>query len=104
MSDRELVFDRTIPILRIFDVEKAREFYLGYLGFHVDFEHRFNNDAPLFLGISRGGVSIYLSEHYGDGTPGTHVVVRISGIDELHRELLAKNYKYFKPSIQRQSG
>jgi hypothetical protein len=101
MSDRELAFDRTIPILRIFDVEKAREFYLGYLGFHVDFEHRFNNDAPLFMGISRGGVSIYLSEHYGDGTPGTHVVARISGIDALHRELLAKNYKYFKPSIQR---
>jgi hypothetical protein len=102
MSDPELAFDRTIPILRIFDIEKAREFYLGYLGFQIDFEHRFNSDAPLFMGISRGGVSIYLSEHYGDGTPGTHVVVRISGIDALHRELLAKNYKYFKPSIQRQ--
>jgi Glyoxalase superfamily protein len=31
-----------IPILRIFDVTKAREFYLDFLGFRVDWEARFN--------------------------------------------------------------
>src|SRR3954468_24119707 len=30
-----------IPILRIFDVEKAREFYLDFLGFSMDWDHRF---------------------------------------------------------------
>ena len=30
-----------VPILRMFDVEKARAFYLGFLGFTVDVEHRF---------------------------------------------------------------
>lgn len=30
-----------IPILRIFDQAKAREFYLGFLGFEPEFEHRF---------------------------------------------------------------
>ena len=102
MSEQEIVFERTIPILRMFEVAKAREFYLDYLGFKVEFEHRFHDDAPLFMGISRGGVLIYLSEHHGDGTPGTNVVVRISGIDALHRELLAKKYRYFNPSIQTQ--
>jgi len=34
-------FTRTIPTLRIFDSAKAREFYVGFLGFKVDFEHRF---------------------------------------------------------------
>jgi hypothetical protein len=29
-------FTRTIPILRIFSVEKAKEFYVGWLGFQVD--------------------------------------------------------------------
>ena len=86
----------------MFDVAKAREFYLDYLGFKVEFEHRFHDDAPLFMGISRGAVSIYLSEHHGDGTPGTNVVVRISGIDALHREIVAKKYRYFNPSIQTQ--
>jgi catechol 2,3-dioxygenase-like lactoylglutathione lyase family enzyme len=32
---------RITPILRIFDDAKAREFYVGYLGFEVDWEHRF---------------------------------------------------------------
>jgi hypothetical protein len=27
---------RAIPILRIFDEAKAREFYVGFLGFQVD--------------------------------------------------------------------
>ena len=32
---------QTIPVLRSFDVPKAREFYLDYLGFGTDWEHRF---------------------------------------------------------------
>ena len=52
---------RVIPILRIFDVAKAREFYLDYLGFTVDFEHRFHDDAPLYMGISRDGLALHLS-------------------------------------------
>lgn len=93
-------FERTIPILRIFDVAKAREFYLDYLGFKVEFEHRFSADAPLFMGVSRGDVWIFLSEHHGDGTPGTHVIVRVNGIDALLEELVGKNYRYFNPAIQ----
>lgn len=95
-------FLRTIPILRIFDVAKAREFYLDYLGFTMDFSHSFQDDSPLFMGISRGGISLYLSEHHGDGTPGTHVVIDVDQVDELARELQAKNYKYMNPHIQEQ--
>ena len=36
-----VAFQKTIPILRIFDVEKAKEFYVGFLGFTVDWEHHF---------------------------------------------------------------
>ena len=32
---------RITPILRIFDEAKAREFYVDFLGFKVDWEHRF---------------------------------------------------------------
>lgn len=88
---------RTIPILRMFDVEKAREFYLDYLGFAVDFEHRFSDGAPLFMGVSRGGAALFLSEHHGDGTPGTHVVIEMNGLENLHRELREKNYRFMNP-------
>ncbi|HVC64682.1 MAG TPA: glyoxalase superfamily protein, partial [Candidatus Dormibacteraeota bacterium] len=42
-----------IPIFRIFDVEKAKEFYVDFLGFRVDWEHRFDETAPLYMQISR---------------------------------------------------
>lgn len=93
-------FKRSIPIIRIFDVAKAREFYLDYLGFSVDFEHRFHDNAPLFMGISRGGLTLYLSEHHGDGAPGQHVYIECEGVDELHAELHAKGYRYMNPGIQ----
>jgi uncharacterized glyoxalase superfamily protein PhnB len=95
-------FERTIPILRIFDETKAREFYIGYLGFGIDFEHRFHANAPLFMGISRGGLSIFLSEHHGDGSPNTHVRIDVRGLAELHAELQQKKYKHMNPGIQEQ--
>lgn len=95
-----LTFQRAVPVLRMFDVAKTREFYLDYLGFSVDFEHRFHDDAPLFMGISRHGLTFFVSEHHGDGSPGAHVVVQMRGVDDLHRELAAKHYRYMNPGIQ----
>lgn len=95
-------FKRTVPILRMFDVRKAREFYLDYLGFKVEFEHRFHQGAPLFMGISRDGLTLFLSEHHGDGSPGLHVVVEMTGVEELSGELHSKNYGYMNPGIQMQ--
>lgn len=37
-----------MPIFRIFSVEKAMEFYCGFLGFHLDWEHRFGENFPLY--------------------------------------------------------
>jgi uncharacterized glyoxalase superfamily protein PhnB len=95
-----IAFKQTIPILRIFDVTKAKEFYLDYLGFTVDFEHTFGPNMPLYMGISRGGLTLHLSEHHGDACPGSTVYVTMTGIDEFHRELTAKNYKYLRPGLE----
>ncbi len=92
-------FGRVIPTLRMFDVAKAREFYLDFLGFTVDFEHRFHDNAPLFMRVSRGDLLLYLSEHHGDGSPGVHITIRTHDVDELLRELATKRYRYYNPSV-----
>ncbi len=89
-----------VPILRMFDVEKARAFYLGWLGFAVDFEHRFEPSLPLYMGISRGMCQLHLSEHHGDACPGAAVRVPVTDIDGLHGELIAKSYAYYRPGIE----
>ena len=43
--------NNSIPIFRIFDEAKAQEFYLDYLGFEVTFEHRYEENTPLYIGI-----------------------------------------------------
>ena len=90
---------QVVPILRIFSVEKAREFYLDYAGFHLDWEHRFEPTAPLYMQVSRDGLVLHLSEHYGDGSPGTHFQVTFQGVRDLHAELSAKGYAYWRPGI-----
>jgi len=91
--------ERVIPILRIFSIEKAREFYLDYLGFHLDWEHRFDDNAPRYLQVSRDGLVLHLSEHYGDSSPGTAFHVQGKGVREFHAELVAKNYGYVRHGV-----
>jgi hypothetical protein len=93
-----------VPILRIFDEARAREFYLDYLGCGLDWEHRFSERAPLYLQVSRGSLVLHLSEHHGDGTPGHVVYVAATGVRELHAELLAKDYPYLNPGLGKSPG
>lgn len=90
----------TAPILRIFDEALARDFYLGFLGFSVQFEHRFDADAPLYLGITLGGATLHLSGHFGDATPGSTVLLRCTGLAEYQQTLLAKDYPNARPGLE----
>ena len=95
-------FDATLPILRIFDAAKAREFYVDFLGMSWDWEHRFAPDLPLFVQVSRGGLIFFLSEHFGDGTPGTKLILRMGGLAHFHAELTAKAYRHARPGLHDQ--
>lgn len=97
-----VTFDKAIPILRIFDETKAREFYIDFLGFSVEFEHRFEADLPLYLGINRNGLQLHLSEHHGDASPGSTIFVPMQNIEMLRDELLGKRYGYGRPDIVQQ--
>ena len=88
------------PILRIFDIEKAQEFYVGFLGFEVGWEHRFGENSPLYIEVSRDGCLLHLSEHHGDASPGSAVRIRVEDIAALHRELSGKNYRFAKPGLE----
>lgn len=89
-----------IPVFRIFSVEKAMEFYRDFLGFKVDWEHRFGDNFPLYCEMSRSGMIMHLSEHAGDASPGARAFVPTQGLEDLHRELIGKDYRYMKPGIE----
>jgi len=100
-SHMDSTFLTTIPIMRIFDVVKAKDFYLGFLGFTVDWEHRFDSSAPVYLQISKGDLLLHLSEHHGDCCPGSTVFVWMKGIEEFHATITSRGYGYMRPGIER---
>ena len=89
-----------IPILRSFDETKARAFYIDFLGFVVDWEHRFEVDLPLHMQVSSGSCILHLSEHHGDCCPGAALRIEVSDLDLLHRSLLDKHYAHARPGIE----
>lgn len=99
-DDRPAIgFSETAPVLRIFAEDRAKAFYLGFLGFTLDFEHRFHPDAPLYCQVSRAGLILHLSEHHGDATPGSTTFVAMRGIRAFNAELLAHRYPNNRPGV-----
>ncbi|WP_434653741.1 VOC family protein [Pseudomonas sp. R3-56] len=93
-------FGKTTPILRIFDETKALAFYVDFLGFTVDWQHRFGDDYPLYVQVSRGDCVLHLSEHHGDCTPGSALRIETDELEAFQQQLMAKQYRYAHPQIQ----
>ena len=94
-------FRNTTPILRIFDEMKAREFYVDFLGFTVDWEHRFAEALPLYMKISKDDCVLHLSEHHGDCCPGAAIRIETNELEEFQKSLVVKRYKNARPEIEK---
>lgn len=95
-----VVLGQTTPILRIFDETRAREFYLDFLGFRLDWEHRFEPGLPLYMQVSSGACVLHLSEHHGDASPGAALRIQTTALDAYQASLLAKAYRYARPGTE----
>ena len=91
------MFGAPTPILRSFDEQRTKRFYVDFLGFEVVFEHRFEPGAPLYMGVRSGNCALHLSEHYGDGTPGSSVRIPVSDVRAFARGLREKNFENARP-------
>lgn len=87
-----------IPIFRILDFEKAKEFYIEFLGFKMDWEHRFGQDEPVYMQVSKNDLILHLSENKRFQT-GIIIFVETKGIEKFHFELLNKSSSYRVPDV-----
>lgn len=93
--------EQIIPILRIFDYQKMLEFYIDWLGFEIIWEHRFEENFPVYIEVKKGNIILHLSEHHGDASPGSSIFIWGEGVAEYHKELIDKNYKYNRPGLEK---
>lgn len=89
-----------VPILRIFDEDKAKSFYLDFLGFALVWEHRFEPDLPLYLEVVLDECRLHLSEHHGDACPGAALRISIDDVDAYCRQLNARHDRRCRPAVQ----
>jgi catechol 2,3-dioxygenase-like lactoylglutathione lyase family enzyme len=86
------------PVLRIFDRDKAVEFYVDYAGFTLDWEEG-EPDGPQYLQVSMGPLAVHLSNNHDDGTPGGVLVIELDDILAYDAELSAKGYSFLYPAV-----
>ena len=90
-------FGPVTPVLRIFDEQKAREFYVGFLGGSVEFVHRFGENFPIYMGVWLSGCALHLTEHHSDACPGALVRIKTDDIAAFAAVLRAREYKFARP-------
>lgn len=73
-----------VPVLRVEDARKSADFYVRSLGFEFDWEHRFADDFPAYVQVSRGPLTLHLSEHEGGGTTEADFFVRVPDVDTVY--------------------
>ncbi|MGN7824963.1 glyoxalase superfamily protein [Chitinophaga sp. 22536] len=97
----QILMSRIIPIFRMFDYARAIQFYVDWLEFEILWEHK-PEGAPIYMRIAKGDVQIDLSEHHGDGTPGSRIsITEFKGLKAFHAKLGGKDYKYMNPGLER---
>lgn len=98
----EFEFESSILVLRMFDETKARAFYLEFLGYAVDWEHRFRPetpDSPLYMQISQGASVLHLNGHASEETPAAEVRIPVQRLEAYCEWLCARAPGYERPEI-----
>ncbi|MGL4394946.1 MAG: glyoxalase superfamily protein [Hyphomicrobium sp.] len=92
-------FSFPIPVLRIFDENAARAFYIDYLGFKLHWEHHFEPGMPAYMQVERGECRLHLTGHHGDSSPGAMLRIACDDVHALLAELRGKSYAALRPAI-----
>ena len=89
-----------IPTFRILNYNVAIEFYVDFLGFTMDWEHRFGPSEPVYMQISRNNLTLHLSENKRFQTE-VIIFVDTDGIEAFHKELVERNTAKSIPEVSK---
>ena len=56
-------------------------------------------NAPLYFEISKGGMTLRLTEHHREYSPATKIFIHCKGLKEYHENLKKREHKYNNPDI-----
>ena len=81
-----------IPILRVVDALQSERFYCEVLSFTKDWEHSFGEGFPLYVQVSRGPLTLHLSEHE-DAGQSTNLCIGVLDVDAVYASFTNRGLK-----------
>ena len=91
---------KPIPLFRILSYKTAVRFYVGFLGFQIDWEDRIKPTDPVYMQVSYNGLILHLSEFKKFDTNAI-VFVETFNIQAFHAELKERNLESNIQDIKR---
>ncbi|MDH3582958.1 MAG: glyoxalase superfamily protein [Phycisphaerae bacterium] len=85
-------FRSVIPLLRVADSRRTQSLF-ELLAFRSLWEHQESPEAPRFMEMHRDGVSVFLSEHGGDGPFGVQVYFVVDDADALFQSVQGRDIR-----------
>lgn len=91
----------SIPVLPMLDEAKSLEFYVEFLGYEVEWEHRFGEspDSPLYAQVRLGDSVLHLNGHADSDATVVEVRVPVQGLEAYCEKLQQKTPGAEKPEI-----
>lgn len=84
--------EKSAPVLKIDNYEKAKEFHIDCLGFEIIVEWRHEPGLPVYMGINRDGLTLHLNEHKGDVQGYGGALNQIRNVHEYYEELKSEDF------------
>ena len=78
------------PQFRITNSDRSIAFYVGSLGFQVDWEHHFKPGFPVFMSLTRSGQTIFLTKHAGDCEVGGAAYFVVPDVDACYKDFRSR--------------
>lgn len=94
-----MTVQRVIPVFFIFNYTTTIEFYVDWLGFQIDWEHRFDENCAIYIQVSLGNTVLHLSDYYKDVSAGGMAFIECEGLEAYHKILTEKQGKFKCPIL-----
>lgn len=91
----------SIPVIRMLDETSMLSFYIDYLGFKMDWEHRSSDNptSPLYAQIRHGDAALHLNGHAEADSPVCEVRFPVNDLAAYCEYLRSKDTSFEKPEV-----
>ena len=85
-----MCLEQVIPVLRVSDIDIAKDFYLSFLKFDFDWEYKIKNGCYNYLQISKGKCILHLTEYCENDFSRTEIRIETEDLP-YYQQLLSAN-------------